>query len=585
MFPVFQAGRGHFSNNYSMYRESYVPEHQPSGGGWNIFCFNLNNLYSEHQHMLNWWNVSNNHLNLVKYRYVKFKLYRQKYVDWVFSYQRDHPMEVTRYHYPSTHPQRMLMYHHKVIVPSYKSAPHKKKPYVTVKVKPPNEMINKWYFQQQFASYNLVMCTAVACSLNDMFINPDAKSNNITLPCINTKFFKNKNFEYPEATTGYRPNDTMYQYGDPKLLITAKPQGKDSIYLGNSTINTEGIPINNDSATSYGKDKWGNPFYYRYLLGDYLTYISSEPPSQLLQTKGELTQATIQLEPKIIRCRYNPLRDTGLGNEIYWLTTHGKENGWDTNPDPDLVMRGFPLWVMLWGWEDWTRKLGKAKKLDEDWVLVIKTDFIEPKLPAYVTVSESFINGQAPYNQPITEMDILDLKKWYPRWLFQKEPIENLLMSGPSVCKSSELENIQAHLKYDFSLKWGGNPAYIESIKDPASQPIYPTPIGNLLTNEITDPKSSIFNYIYDFDVQRDIITKKAVERLKKDSTTDLTLFTDGTTYSKFDPPIQGKESTQETTTSEKEKTSEEQNLLLIELYNNQLQHRLRKLKSIIQTI
>nr|UGV37067.1 MAG: ORF1 [TTV-like mini virus]UGV37385.1 MAG: ORF1 [TTV-like mini virus]UGV37456.1 MAG: ORF1 [TTV-like mini virus]UGV37781.1 MAG: ORF1 [TTV-like mini virus]UGV38523.1 MAG: ORF1 [TTV-like mini virus] len=585
MFPVFQAGKGHFSNNYSMYRESYVPEHQPGGGGWNIFCFNLNNLYSEHKHMLNWWNVSNKHLNLVKYRYVTFKLYRQQFVDWVFTYQRDHPMEVTKYHYPSTHPQRMLMYHHKIIVPSYQSAPHKKKPYIKIRLKPPNEMINKWYFQQQFASYNLIMCTAVACSLNNMFINPGAQSNNITLLCLNTKFFTQKNFEYPPPTTGYRPNSTMYQYGDPTLEYGQTPVKENAIYLGNSEINTEGIQIKNNSVTSYGKNYWGNPFYHRYLKEEYLTYISNKPYTELLANNGNLTDVQIQIEPKVFHCRYNPLKDTGEGNEVYWLNTHGTEQGWDTIPDPDLVMRGFPLWLMLWGWEDWTRKLGKAKKLDEEWVLVIKSRFIEPKLPAYVALSESFVNGNAPYNQPPSEIDILDSKKWYPRWLFQKEAIENLLMSGPSVCKAPNIKNIQAHLQYDFSLKWGGNPAYIESITDPAQQPIYPSPIGNLLSNEINNPESSIYNELYNFDIRRDMLTKKAIDRLTKDSSSDYTLFTDGTAHSTFEPPIQGKEKSQETTPPKEAKTSTENNLQLIELYNQQLQHRIRKLKSIIQTM
>ncbi len=32
MFPLFQAGHGRFSNNYSQTKESYVPEYQPGGG-------------------------------------------------------------------------------------------------------------------------------------------------------------------------------------------------------------------------------------------------------------------------------------------------------------------------------------------------------------------------------------------------------------------------------------------------------------------------------------------------------------------------------------------------------------------------
>lgn len=588
MFPVFQAGHGHFSNNYSLYRESFVPEYQPGGGGFNIFCFNLNNLYSEHKHYLNWWNVSNRHLNMVRYKWVKLKLYRQRHTDWVFTYQRDWPMEVTKFHYPSTHPQRMLMYHHKIIVPSYDTAPLKRKPYVSVKIKPPNELINKWYFQQDLAPINLLMCSATACSLNYMFINPNAESNNITLNCLNTKVFERKNFEYPSEATGYTPKNGVYMYGVPQPPVGGqKLKTNDVIYLGNTTSNVEGTERGQvNKISEYTKQKWGNPFFTRYLNRDYEVFISTTQYTSLLNNKDTEVnpQPSYMIEPLYLRCRYNPLADDGNGNEMYWLTTVGVEQGWDTDPDPDLVMRGYPLWLMGWGWEDWTRKLGKAKKLDQEWVLVIKTNFIRPRLPAYVILSEAFVQGKAPYGKPIDELDITDFRLWYPRWFFQKEAMENLLMCGPSVARAPEVSNIQAHLKYDFFFKWGGNPAYFQSVADPAEQPIYPTPRGNILTNEIENPESSIYKQLYGFDIRRDMLTKKAIKRITESSTTDPTLFTDGEHHSTFEPPIQ-KEDTQEKTPQKEEKTSTERNLELIQLYNQQLQQRLRKLASLIQPI
>lgn len=571
-----------------MYRESYVPQYEPGGGGFNIFCFNLNNLYSEHKHYLNWWNVSNKHLNMVRYKYVKLKLYRQQYTDWVFSYQRDWPMEVSKYSYASCHPQRMLMYHHKKIVPSFATAPHNKKPYVKLKIKPPNEMINKWYFQQEFASHYLLMCSATACSLKYMFINPKAESNNVTLNCLNTTFFKHKNFEYPSQTTGYTPQNSIYLYGVPQPPLTGKPKYKDVVYLGNTQPNQEGELCSKSSdITQYTQQKWGNPFYKYYLNRDYETFISTTQYQTLLNKSRQESTVTesMRIEPLYYKCRYNPLTDDGNGNEIYWLTTVGLDNGWDTQPDPDNVMRGFPLWLMLWGWEDWTRKLNKIKKLDDDWVLVIKTQYIKPKLPAYVVLSQSFIDGTAPYGKPIQELDILDFKKWYPRWFFQKEGIENLLMSGPSVARAPEINTIQAHLQYDFFLKWGGNPAYFESVADPAQQPIYPVPRGNLLSNEIENPESSIYTQLYGFDIRRDTLTKKAIERITKSISTDPTLFTDGTNPSTFEPPLQGKEKSPQKETQKEKETSTEAQLQLIQQYNTNLQHRLRKLKLIMQNM
>ncbi len=231
---------------------------------------------------------------MVRYKWVKLKLYRQRHTDWVFTYQRDWPMEVTKYHYPSTHPQRMLMYHHKIIVPSYDTAPLKRKPYISVKIKPPNELINKWYFQQDLAPINLLMCSATACSLNYMFINPNAESNNITLNCLNTKIFERKNFEYPSETTGYTPKNGVYMYGVPQPPIApAKVKTNDVIYLGNTTSNIEGTERGQvNTINEYTKQKWGNPFFSRYLNRDYEVFISTTQYNSLLNQKRHIPRST-----------------------------------------------------------------------------------------------------------------------------------------------------------------------------------------------------------------------------------------------------------------------------------------------------
>ncbi len=47
----------------------------------------------------------------------------------------------------------MLAKHHKV-VPSLKRKPYGK-PYVRMKIKPPKQMLTKWFFQQDFAQQGL----------------------------------------------------------------------------------------------------------------------------------------------------------------------------------------------------------------------------------------------------------------------------------------------------------------------------------------------------------------------------------------------------------------------------------------------
>lgn len=580
MFPLFQAGHGRFSNNYSQTKESFVPEYQPGGGGFNIFVFNLKNLYSENQHLMNWWTVSNKHLNLVRYKYVRIRLYREKEVDYVFTYQRDYPMNVGKYHYPSTHPQRMLMYKHKVIVPSYASAPNKRKPYVQLKIKPPHELIDKWYFQQYFSTVDLLLCNVTACSLNNMFQNPQSISNNVTVSCLNTKFFKNRNFQGTQGTTGYSPQNNVYLYAlQNGTLEASKVTQGETIFLGQTKYRDQGDPRGTGPITSYGESKWGNPFYYQYLQGTKRMFQQQTSYQTTLQLGGDskVNNVTFKQDPLVYRCRYNPFKDTGVGNEMYWLKTNEVADNWDAPANPDLIIRGFPLWILGWGWEDWTNKLGVAKNLFYDYVLVIKTEFMTPKLPAYVILSESFIEGEGPYNLPGDQIDIIDYKKWYPRWAFQKEALENILMTGPAVCKAPYVKSIQAHMEYDFFFKWGGNPAYFQNNEDPGSQPVYPLPSGNLLTNEIYNPESSIFNELYKFDIRRDMLTTKALQRITADQTTDQTLFTDGTTSSLFDPKIY-KENAQEKTAQKEEETQTEQHLQLIQQYNNQLRQQLNRL-------
>ena len=74
------------------------------------------------------------------------------------------------------------------------------------------------------------------------------------------------------------------------------------------------------------------------------------------------------------------------------------------------------------------------------------------------------------------------------------------LMTGPGVCKAPNSQSIQAFMRYDFSFKWGGEPATMENISDPNSQPITPTPDQLFLQNEIISPETNLKNFIYKWD-------------------------------------------------------------------------------------
>lgn len=581
MIQLFQAGKGRFSHNYTMFKDSIVPEYEPGGGGWCYLMLSLGNLYSENQRLQNWWTQSNKGLNLVRYQGVRFKFYRQKFTDYIVMYSNEYPMEVGKYHYASLHPQRLMTYNHRIIVPSMNTQPLNKKTYKSVFIKPPKEFIDKWYFQNHFQRFPLVLIGATACSLQNYYIADNVMSNNVTIHVLNTKIFQRKNFQYPSQTTGYTPKNDIYLYSTPNgTTEITKIQRKSLTYLGNTNPNTDGQPVGQLTTQQYTLTKWGNPFYHQYLNEQRQVFYSTTQPQTLLyKTESTIQSGELQTfdTPLVYKARYNPAKDDGKGNEIYWVSNLTVESGWETKVDPDLYMQGFPLWLMLWGWYDWSKRLGKAQHILNDYTLVIKSSYIQPPLPAYIFLNESFVQGEGPYETPITELAASEQNHWYPRYKFQMEAVENLLMSGTAVCRAENVKQIQAHCFYKFYFKWGGNPASMEQVVDPTAQPSYPLPSGQLFQPEITDPSTSIYNLLYDFDVRRDLITQSAKTRIEKITDFIPSLFTDGTT-NPFNPPVQGKETPPENYSTEKEKASKEQQLLQLKQYNQQLLLKLRQL-------
>ena len=85
-------------------------------------------------------------------------------------------------------------------------------------------------------------------------------------------------------------------------------------------------------------------------------------------------------------------------------------------------------------------------------MLVVRTSCLDQKLGTYVFLSESYVNGRAPYDRDAEEILPRDNGHWYPRWKFQQEAIEHILTTGPAVCKSESQKSVQAHIHYDFLL-------------------------------------------------------------------------------------------------------------------------------------
>ncbi len=593
---------GRFSRNFTDAKEAYVNEHEPGGGGWSLQQLTLATLYSENEGIMNWWTRSNKGLPLCRFLGMKFTLYRQQQTDYIFAYEIEQPFNIGKYYYPSLHPIRMLNYNKKVIIPSLATQPHRRKPYKTLKIKPTKELLNKWYFQQFFAKQPLIQFSTIACSLNSMFQATNALNNNITLYYINVGFFQNPQFNFPDTKQwGYQPKTGVFLYGipqpsEPSIIDTPV---KNIVYLGNTKLNDQGDEIGEYTESQYKQNHWGNPFYFRYLNGDYPTFITDKDPKffidkinttsnitlkQLTQTPTQIT-ITWKLEPFILSTRYNPNYDKGKGNRAYWIRNDDfSQTNYEPTSDPDLEISNFPFWLMLFGWVDYTLKINKAKNLSQDWMLVLRTNYLRHKSTAYPIISDTYLRGQGPFNVDYQDLTPQQIAHWYPRFNHQQEAIESILETGPGFVKSEHQKSIQAHLKYTFYFKWGGNPAAMENVYDPLSQPTYPQPYNEYIQHENTNPETPIGSFIYAWDQRRDILTQNAAKRITDFTLYDPNVFTDGTETTENIQKLLQK-------TTQEEETSEEEVKALFQLFqqlqqqNSNLQFRLRQLTTMAQSL
>lgn len=571
------------SNNFTLYKESFVPEHEQGGGGWSIQQLTFGNLYVQSQYGMNYWTVSNKHYNLCRYLGVNITLYRNPTIDYIFHYNLQDPQTVTKYTYASYHPFKILNFNRKIIVPSLQTAPLKRRLYKKKFIKPPRQMLNKWYFQEHLTNFPLLTFFTTVVDLRNTFLPPLAQNNNITLHCLNTTLFTTPNFQTPTKTTGFQPDGKNYIYGMVKPPEPWPPSGvllQEFAFLGDTLINEPGTSIK----SGIGKANWGNPFYYEYFNMYAQTYVGPEKPSDPTTKQKNILFSQLKKQPYYEDVRYNPNKDNGDGNVAYFVPNFeaGKTN-WEEPKDQDLIIRGHPLWLMLWGFSDYIKKTSKFHNLDLNGILVVKTNkFSGPTFPYYVILNDSFVHGQGPYGQDRDEINTFNNTHWFPRWKFQQEAIENLLHTGPAVYKQQNKQSLQAYMRYNFLFKWGGNPSKMETIADPTSQPTGPEPNFFNLSNEIISPENTIENYIYKWDTRRDILTQAATKRITELSLSPKIIPTDGTTTS-TDIPLQESTKTQEKETKEEENQRLLQQLLHIKQHNEQLKLRLRQLTLLTQ--
>nr|UGV35811.1 MAG: ORF1 [TTV-like mini virus] len=526
MLCLLQCSFARLDHNWTMYENTYAPPHLPNGGGFSIMKISLQNLFDMHSYARNYWSQTNTHLPLVRYCGCKIKLYQSKNLDYIVKTQNSFPFTSGPLTYPSTQPSIMLQTRGSHIIPS-KQTEKRKKPYKVIRLGPPKQLQNKWYFQKELANVPLLLFYTAATSLDNFYTDPNKISETLSILSLNTKYFTNRQF-YSNPTTGYaaKIEGTIHTYYYAARTNTPdNPNIGDVVALAKTTYYTAGNSFNDLHQTDWNKWKetdhrqhWGNPFYPEYLddNGTWTLYQSTKDPDTLYkhytQANMKADQLTRLLDGFVIPVRYNINRDNGQDVQIYLKANNKNELGWDPPNDEDLVLTGLPAWLGLWGFLDYKKKQNVIS-VDTGNILVIKTTHTQPIRTHIVPLDIGFIKGHSPFEENVNPWD---KDKWYPQVQFQEQTINTLVGTGPGTPKLNT-KQAEAHALYSFYFKFGGSPGPMSNIENPEHQIQYPLPSNFIQTSPLQNPTQPIELYLQAFDERRGMLTTTATKRMQKD--------------------------------------------------------------------
>nr|UHK06906.1 MAG: ORF1 [Torque teno midi virus] len=506
---------------YTNEEKEYIQPKAPAGGGFGCEVFNLKWLYSEYTAHNNIWTASNDYKDLCRYTGAKITLYRHPTVDWVISYDNMPPFDIHKYTYPEIQPQNLLLQRHKKVLLSQRNNP-KGKLKVTLKIKPPKQMVTKWFFQKEFAKVNLFKLTAAAADFSFPRIAQGAQSTILTINSLNMGFYHNSTW-------------AKYQEDDYKNISTQSLPLRFTYWDGKA-----------DKIFDYDP-KPTQPYTTKYYYS-----VSYEcglfNPKVLFAKKVEAKQnnAWIQIAnlPMTV-LRYNPQDDTGHGNEVY-LTSILTGQFKKPTETPDFNFNGVPLYFAFYGFYNYLQIYSQDKNIFKSHMFVVKSPALRPLSQATPNVYYPILNPQFPYGKlPWDEYITSDMKKlWYPTAEHQTDIINSIVCCGPFIPKLSNLpiSTWELNYKYEFFFKWGGPQITDPAIQNPETRAQYPVPDKQQSAVQIVDPeKQEAAAILHDWDFRRGFITQTALKRMSENLRSDTSFESDSS-----EPPKKKKKPTKE---------------------------------------
>lgn len=489
---------------YTNVKQAWTPPKAPGGGGFGTEQFSLGYLYSQYILRKNIWTKSNIAKDLVRYIRAKFTFYRHPETDFIVNYERQPPFTINEFTYSFCHPAQLLLQRHKFFVLSTATKPLGK-PTKRKVIKPPKQMLTKWFFQENFSDAPLLKLTAAAANFRYSELGCCNTNQIITAFSINTEFFQQGNWANSHAT--YKPWLTI-----PSTLYYSDTVG---------------------NATDWQNEQWKTKHVTTQTITDYTSSVDMDTGyfATKILTAKQISRDKHALNPMaelpLVSFRYNPTLDTGKGNAI-WLHSSLATSYDKPAIDKTLILQGYPLWQMLFGWLSYVQYIKKATDFFTAHILVIQSPAIKigptvSKQQIFIPLSNDFVNGKPPYGEPLTTWW---RTHWYPNIYDQLPVINAIVESGPFIPKYSQTKNSTWELKYfyNFFFKWGGPEITEPAVADPAAQPTYPVPDTLQTTIQIRDPKKQKYDSIlHPWDYRRGNIKESALKRIRENLSIDST--------------------------------------------------------------
>nr|UYM03165.1 MAG: ORF1 [Anelloviridae sp.] len=485
---------------YTNELQNYPQPRAPGGGGFGAEMFSLEYLYRQWLARRNVWTKSNDYKDLVRYFGTTITFFRHETTDFIVNFQRQPPFTLEKDYYNEIHPVNMLLSKHHKFIPSLKTKPYGPAK-VKLRIKPPKQMLSKWFFQKDFANYGLFTLQGAACNMRWAYYGPDTQSRLITFYSLHTNFYKQTDWAQPRGSQtspspwypyhGY-PTTSPYDYYYNKKNPDQKKQ-----------IN----PTNYAESIDYEKG-----FFSPYVLQAWKIQQNSTPIHNL----------------PITVARYNPDLDTGERNAV-WLTSVISDSHWEQPRDVDLVIYGKPIWMALYGFWNYITKTKNDKTYMQHSMFVIKSPAIRLISPhtqdTFPIIDLNFIQGKLPWDETLTDTQ---KKFWYPTALQQTITINAFVESGPYIPKYPFKPESTWELKYRYisHFKWGGPEVFDQPVQNPQQQGKYDVPDTVSRTIQVSDPlKQTCQAMLRAWDWRRDYVTRTALKRMSEHLQTNSSVY------------------------------------------------------------